>query len=870
MWWMRKKERDLARELRGHLELEAEDRRAGGAGTESAHFAARRALGNVTAIQEEVRAAWGWTWLERLAQDLRFAARMLRKDRGFTATAVLTLALGIGANTAIFSLVRTVLFRALPFRDADRLVVVWEDNSHAGFPRDTPAPANFADWKAQNRVFEDMAAEIWQTFNLTGDGDPERVTGLRVTGNFFAVLGVKPAGGRMLLPEDDTPEANQVAVVGYALWQRRYGGARSLVGRTIMVDDEKRTVVGIAPPGFEFPSKGTELWVPAALTPRDMAQRTSHYLTVVGRLKPGTSLARAQGDMTAIARKLEQDHPDSNKYLGAVVVPMREQFVGDLRPALNILLATVGAILLIACANVAHLLLARGSARSREMAVRAALGAGRTRVIWQLLTESLVLGGLGALAGAALSTATFRFLGRLIPDAFPEGTHLGLDLPVLEFTAGIALLTSLLFGAGPAFSATRFDVNRALKSRTGKGGRRTRSALVVAEMTLTLVMLVSAGLLLGSYSRIRGVDVGFHPENLLIVETPLAPSKYGAQARRTQFYRDVLERVSAQPGVVSAGYVNFPPLTLRGGAHLFRIEGRPEPRPGQVPAQIATNRTASTGYLRTMGIPLLRGRYFDEHDGPEAPLVIDINQTMARTFWPNQDAVGKRIQFGRAGTIQPWYTIIGVVGDVRQMGLDVPTRAEMYFPLAQVGPGGSFFWPRDLVVRTAGDPLRAVSDVRRAVAAVDREQAVFTGRTMEDILDGEVSNRHTQMILLVAFALLALALAAVGLYGLLAYAVAQATPEIGLRMALGAQRGRVVGGIVGRGLALAICGVGAGLAVSWAMTRAIASLLFHTSPRDPVTFAAGALVLLAVAAAASFVPARRAASIDPAGALRHE
>ena len=870
------KERDdeLRREIESHLDAEAEDYVADGMSAEQAREAARRRFGNVTRTEEEVRAIRTRIWFADLRQDVRHAGRMLRKNRAFTAIAVLTLALGIGANTAIFSLVHAVAIRPLPFPDPDRLVVIWEDFRGRGGPATVEAaPGNFKDWKDQNRVFEGMEAISGrETFNLTGRGDPERLAGARVTDNLFSLLGVRPIMGRVFLDDSDRARGTPVALISDGLWRRRFGADPSLVGQPITLDGLPHTVLGIVPADLQFPAKGAEVWVPVPFTPQQLAQRTTWYLYVVARLKPGVSLEQARADMGSIAQRLAEQNPGTNTRLGVTVVPLHEQYVGAARPLLILLVGTVGVVLLIACVNVAHLLLARGAERRREIAVRCAIGAGRGRVLRQLLTESAVLGTLGATAGLALALAASRFLTRLIPENFPQGMTLGLEPTVLVVSAASALLTTILFGTGPSFAASRVDLQDALRQAAMRGSTRRdrgiRNALVVAEVALTVVLLTAAGLLLRSYSQLSVVDIGFPAGGLLVGETPLSPLRYRGTPRRAQFVADVLQRFETLPGVESAGYVNYLPMTFPGGRNGFAIEGRPAPTPTQVPRQLAINRAITPDYLRTLGVPLRRGRYFDQRDGPDAPGVVIINDTMARTFWPDEDPIGRRIRFG--GPPASW-TIVGIVGDVRQIELDLSPEPEMFVPLTQLPAlTPPFIWPRHFVIRTAGDPLALTAAVRAAIASVDDDQPVANLQTMEQLVDGQLSDRGTQLALIGAFSILALVLASVGLYGVLSYAVTQQTPEIGLRMALGATRTSVVSTLVRRTCRLTFAGLVIGLAAASLVTRTFAVLLYEVSPTDPFAFAATAGVLIAVAAVACLAPARRATRIDPLVALRAE
>ncbi|HEU4618322.1 MAG TPA: ABC transporter permease [Gammaproteobacteria bacterium] len=816
-----------------------------------------------------------------LAQDLRYALRMLRRSLSFTILAVLILALGIGANTSIFSVVSAVLLKPLPFEEPDRLVILWEDASAVGGPnRAEPAPANFVDWKARSRSFEDMALfNGLITYNLTGSGEPERLAGTRTTANLFSVLGLEPILGRTFSADDEGPDAVPVAVVSETLWVRRFGADPGLVGKDIVLDGVKHTVIGIVPPDFRFPDKDTEVWVPASFTPEELAQRNNHYLYVVARLKPGVTLAEAQAEMTSVANAMAEDYPATNANLGVTVSPLREELArgasvlggGDVRRALVALLGAVALVLLVTCANVANLLLARGTARRKEIALRQALGANRPRVLRQLLTESAVLGALGLVAGIGLSVACLGYLARLIPATLPDGTAPALDLRVLGFTAAIALVTVLLFGAGPAFAAARVDFSESLKKGIGRGagprGALAGNALVVVEITLTVVLLAAAGLLLRSYADLLAVDPGFRPDHLLIAETNLPPSKYSDAPRRKAFYTAVLERVRALPGAASAGYVTVPPLVFKGGRTIVGIEGQPPPSPESITRYLAADRAVSAGYLETLGVPLLRGRRFDARDVADGAPAVIVNEAMARAYWPGEDPVGRRFRMGSRDA--PWLTVVGVVGDVRQMGLDVPPDREFYQPLEQISPDVFFLWPRYLVVRTSGDPLALAPALRRAVWDVDPDQPVDI-RTMSDVFDAELANRTTQLTLVGGFAALALLLAAIGLYGVLSYTVARRSSEIGLRMALGAQRAAVVGAVVRNALLMAVLGVALGLAGSFALSRVLASFLFEVSPTDPATFAAVSAGLLLVALVASYVPARRAAGVDPASALRIE
>jgi putative ABC transport system permease protein len=806
--------------------------------------------------------------METLWQDLRFGLRMLLSKPGFTLIAVLSLALGIGANTAIFSLVDAVLLRPLPFQEPERLVIVWEDAAKIGFPRNTPAPANYADWKAQNQVFEDMAALNWRSLALTDEGEPEKVETQGVTANFFPLLGVKPMLGRSFTPEEDKEGSDRVAVVSYGLWQRRFGGDPALVGKEILLDGQKRTVLGVMPAGFQFLSKDTGLWVPMAFSPEELANRGGHYLTVVARMKPGVTLAQASADIAGVTKRINQEHSWHGFELGSVVISLREQLAGDVRASLLVLLVAVGCVLLIACANIANLLLSRGTARYREIAVRTALGAGRGRVVRQLLTESILLATAGGLTGLVFAWLSFSFLKQIIPDSMASNAGVKIDARIFGFTLLLSLLTGIVFGLAPALQAAKVDLNEALKSGgrtgTGSGHRRLRGALVVTEIALALVLLVGAGLLIQTFLKLRALDIGVNPENVLTLRTQLPRSKYGELPKRTAFYQQVLERVRALPGVTAAGYTTAVPLTWKGGTSGFTVEGKE-----QGPGQDANNRQVTAGYLETMGVKLRQGRFFDEHDDAQSQPAAIINETMARQYWPGENAVGKRFKLGGTDSTSPLRTVIGVVGDVKEMGLEAPPKAEMFFPFQHL-PDMLWNMPRDLTVRTTGNPMSLVASVRQAVWSVDPAQPISNVRTMDEILSEEVAQRRIGMTLLAAFAALALLLASLGIYGVLSYAVTQRTQEIGIRMALGANRQAVLRLVMADGMRLAVAGVAIGLGLSFALTRLMTGLLFGVSASDPRTLAGVTLLLTAVALVACYVPARRATKVDPMIALRYE
>ena len=809
--------------------------------------------------------------MESFLNDIRYGIRGLLKRPGFTAISVITLALGIGANTAIFSVVNAVLLKPLQLREPERLVMVWEDAAFVGFPRNTPAPANYVDWKTQNHSFEDMAASATASFNLTGDGEPERVSAYSVTANFLPLLGVQPLLGRVFVPDEDRPGANKVTVLSYQLWQSRYGGDRQIINRNIQLDGEKYTVVGVMPAGFQFLDNEVRLWVPLRLEPADLTNRGGHYLTVVARLKQDVNLTQAQADMSAIMVRIAKDHPNESfdGKLGAIVLPMREQLVGDVRGSLLVLLVAVAFVLLIACANVAGLLLARAVSRRREIALRVALGANRLRVVRQLLTESLLLASMGGVIGSALAVWSFAFLQKLIPENMAASTSLKLDIRILLFALVVSIITGIVFGLAPALQAANADLNEALKQNSSRATStgRLRNAMIVFEVALSLVLLVGAGLLIQTLFQLFNQYSVLAPEKVLTLRTVLPLAKYKEPQQRTGFYQQVLKRVEHLPGVVSAGYSTTVPLSWKGGTSGFYPEGIKEPIPGM--AYDANHRQVSADYLKTMNIPLRQGRYFDDRDDEQSLPVVIINETMARQYWPGESALGRRFKLDDLDAKRPWMEVVGIVADIRQMGLDVPVKAEMYMPYQQV-KDYEFYTPRDLVIRTSGDTSSLMGGVRQAVREVDPDQPISNVATMAELLGVEAAQRRMGMIMLVAFAVLALLLASLGIYGLLAYFVTQHTNEIGMRLALGATRRNIVMLVLRKGMGLTLLGVTIGLAASFALTRLMSSLLFGVKAADPLTFVIVPLVLAGVALLACSIPARRATKVDPMVALRYE
>jgi predicted permease len=810
--------------------------------------------------------------MNTLWQDARYGMRMLRKSPGFTLVAVVALALGIGANSAIFSVVNAMLLRPLPYADPERLVVVWETNPSLSstFLRthNEASPANFRDWREQNTVFESIGAYRWNTFNLTGTDTPEQLVGNRATASLFRALGVKPLVGRTFAEEEDAAGAGRVVVLSYGLWQRRFGGDPSVVGKQITLDAESHTVVGVMPPSFEFPNASTELWTPLSLDAADAASRRAHYLYTRARLKPGVTVRQAQAEMNNIAARLRRQYPDTNTDRDVRLVPAHEDAVEFARGGLFVLLAAVGFVLLIACANVANLSLARATARHRELSIRAALGASRARMIRQMLTESVLLSLAGGVGGILLAMWGLDLLLASVPREFALNFHgwnqIKLDRWVLGFTVLVSVATGLLFGIVPALHATKTDLNESLKEggrgSTAHARRHFRDGLVVAEVALALVLLVGAGLMLKSFVRLLDVKPGFDAKNVVTMGLSLPEARYSKPEQWADFYRRLVERLRAQPGVESATVINSLPMGGNGGTTTFIFEGRPAPPRGQYPE--ANFRVAGTDYFKTLRIPVLRGRVFAEQDVKGKPDVAIVNETFARLYYPNEDPVGKRV-LETDGTNPT--EIVGVVGDVKHWGLDDEPEPFIYVTHAQSPDPGM-----TIAVRSAVDPAGVAAAVRRETRALDADLPVFDIKSLEQRLDESSSRRRLTVFLLGVFASVALLLAAVGIYGVMAYSVSQRTHEIGIRMALGARTADVVRLVLRQGMTLAVVGVGVGVGASLALTKLIKAMLFRVSPSDPATFAVVALSLAAVALLACYVPARRATKVDPMIALRYE
>jgi putative ABC transport system permease protein len=805
-----------------------------------------------------------------LIQDLRYGVRMLWKSPGFTIVAVLTLALGIGANTAIFSVVNGVLLRPLPFRDPSRLVLIAEKSS---FPIISTSYENYLDWRDQSHSFESMEATRGSSITLTGAGEPERLNVRMATAGLFSMLGINAQIGRTFLPEEDRAGGTPVALLSYGLWQRRFGGSADIIGKTVNLDLQPYTVVGILPSGFQI-LQPADLYLPFTPWAKTLpADRNWHPgIIPLARLKQGVSKEQARGEMVGITKRLEQQYPDYNTGTSADVVGLQDEIVQNSRPALLLLLGAVSFVLLIACANVANLLLARAASRGREVAIRTAMGASRGRVIRQLLTESVLLSLAGGLLGVIVALAAVGLLPKIAGDSIPQGAPIGLDPWVLAFTAVVSLFTGLLFGIVPALRTANLDLRGTLNegsrgSTAGPGQHVLRGALVAMEIALAMLLLVGSGLLLRSFSRLQEVPPGFQPDHLLVADIPLSPTAYAKPQDRYQFFDRLVERAKSLPGVRSAAAASFLPVSGGGSIIHFNITGHPPKSPHEFVA--AGYRTITPNYLETLGVPLLQGRFFTRGDNEKSPAVVIINATMAHTFFPNENPLGKRLQLGALPEQEvPTMEIVGVVGDVH-FGLGTDPQAEMYLPYRQADLLLPVF-QLSVVMRTAGDPSLETSALRSALAEIDPNQPLVKVRTMEENMATTVAQPRFRTWLIGILAMLALVLAAVGVYGVMSYTVTQRTSEIGVRVALGAQPRDVFRIIVGQGLRLALFGVGVGLVAALVLTRLLQSFLFGISAYDPLTFIAVSLLLTLVAVAASYFPARRATRVDPMIALRYE
>jgi predicted permease len=869
---------DLAVSIQEHLEERTEELMEDGLSREEAARKARREFGNVTVISERSREAWQWPRLESIWADMRFALHQLRKSPGFATTAILTLALGVGATTAIFSVVKAVLLAPLPYKDAGRIVAVWTANAARGDHGHPSTAADFAIWKQRGGVFEDLAPSYDDEHTLTGQGAPQLLIGYAVAANYLRILGVEPQLGRLYTDQEDSPKGPHVALLSDHLWRTTFHSDPGIVGKAITLDGSQYSVLGVMPRSFDYPTT-VQIWTPTALAPSAFDDYSHSYVRILGRLKPGITVAQAQKTLNALEAEIAAQHPDTDTGNRVVLVPLREQLVGDIRKPLLLLMAAVGLVLLIACANTAGLALARDAERQKEIAVRLALGATRLRLLRQFVTESLVLAAIGGAAGMPLAFAGTHFLLRLFPNdvanlGIPKVTQIPIDRGVFAFAFGITLLTAVLFGIAPVVKAMQTQADTAMNDSTrgstaGRRGNRSRNAVVISEVALSLVLLTAAGLVIASFQRVIHADLGFQPDHLLSLEVLLPTDRYprADQTKMRVFVDEVVKRLNALPGVRSAGATNFLPLSGFWGTSSFLLRGQAPPKQGQAPE--ADDRVITPEYPHTMGIPLLRGRNFSDADRAGSPQVILINQTMAERFFKGRDPIGEELNLNPpaqgAADKPDWWRIVGVTGDVKAFGQDQPTHADIYRSFDQQP-----FPIIAFTIRAATDPATMIKTAEQALWSVDPELAVFKAIPMDQLADQSLAVRRASSVLVSAFAVLALVLACIGIYGVMAYAVTQRTQEIGVRMALGAQRGDVLRLILGLGLRLTIVGVLIGLAGAFVSTRLMGSLLFEVSAANPLAFSLPAALLVAVTVLAAYLPARRAASIDPMRALRAE
>jgi putative ABC transport system permease protein len=859
------KEAELNEELQFHLEEEAEQRQEDGLSEDNARWAARRELGNLVLVKENARRAWGWTRLEQFALDAGYGLRQVRRNPAFSAIAIATLALGIGGITAMFSAVDAVLIRPLPYAGADRLVMIWDDLTGEGRSGHMPAPAEWMEWRRHNTVFTDVAATQPGDATLSGDSEPEQVPARKATANLWSVLGVKPLIGRVFTEEEDE-KGVRVVVISHGLWQRRYGGSPDVLGRKISVNDSPYEVIGVMPREFFFmPARDIDLWMPASFPASMRTNFSWHDAQVVARLKPGVTLERAQESMAALSRQVTAK--DFRGPHSVVVKPLREEMAGKTQTALSVLLCASAALLLIACVNLANLLMSRNAARGREVAVRAALGAGRGRLVAQFLTESLVLAALGAVGGLLLAMPAMRFLETLVPETM--GTvRLVLAWRALAFCTGVAIAATLTFGLAPALRGSRLAPQKGLREGArGTVGARShwlQHSLIVIETALAVVLLTSGGLLLQTFQHLRNTDLGIRSEKLLTFETPLF--RYRDFDRRVAFVNAQLEQVRAIPGVVNAGAISRIPLTAGDQATFYLLAGQSTENAPR--GQVALTRVVTRDYFQTIGARLREGRFFEVSDRrSESPVAI-VNESFANRDFPGRSPLGAKLKFGRLNEKGYWYTIAGVVKEIRDRGVTEELRPTIYRLHEQADQSGD--QPSGIVVRTAVEPASIVSAVRQAIWSVDKNQPIWRVRTLEEIVDRQLSTPTQSTTLLSAFALLALLLASLGLYGVLSYAVTQRANEIGLRLALGARSSEILLYFGKWGLALTLTGLIIGLALAANAARAMTSLLYGFRPDYVPTVTAVSCILLVVAALACFVPALRASRIDPVIALRNE
>ncbi|HEV2489586.1 MAG TPA: ABC transporter permease [Candidatus Acidoferrales bacterium] len=885
--WRRRQE-DLREELESHLDLAARDRMERGDAPQEACTAARREFGNAAVVREVTHDQWGWAWLENLLQDIRFGLRMLRKSPGFTAVAVLTLALGIGANTAIFSVIDAVLIRPLPFQDPDRVVQILE--TAAGLPYVSASGEDYFDWESQNHTLEASSITTWtQDYNASGAGQPERVTAIRAEANFFSVIGAQPLIGRGFAPGEDQEGKDHVAVVSYGFWQRHFAGNADALGKSLELNSQPYIIVGVMPRWFNYP-QATDVWIPIDKTVKGTSARGNYSFRVIGRLKPRVSVEQAQADLSAISSRLTQLYPDTNKDRSARVVPLKTRITQDSRPQLLILLGAVGLVLLVACANVANLLLARAARREREMVLRGALGASRSRIVRQLLTESVLLSLGGALLGLLGASWCVNLADSIASLPVPRANPIQLNFSVLSFTIAVTLFVGILFGFAPALAFSRVNLAQALRESSrsvssASGWRRhMRDALVVTEIAISLALLIGAGLLLRTFARMRTAEIGVIPENVLTMAVILPESKYPQLPQRRAFYDQLISRIQSSPGITAAAVVQTLPLE---GDHTWG--GYPEGAPDWRSSLVQLNVDFVTpDYFRVLGIPFRAGRNFTPQDFDRALTVSAqfsdylkknpnfvfgerreflcsaiLSRAAAQALWPNQDPIGRIFVSGNIPV-----QVVGVVGDVKEGSIRDAALPQAYFPLTQELDNP--FYPERIVVKREMPNQSALALIRSSLDQLDSTLPLFSVRTMQQVIAEDMQDTSLQTVLLGVFAAVALILAAIGIYGVMSYVVEQRTHEIGIRVALGARRLDVLRLILGRGARLTFAGIAIGLFLAFALTRLMAKLLYGVTATDPLTFTSVALLLIVVALAACYIPARRAMRVDPMVALRYE
>src|SRR5215813_9358446 len=864
----RRADRELEEEIRTHLELETQEKIEEGLSPEEARAAARRRFGNQTLLSEVSREVWGFRSIERLIQDLRFGIRMFLKSPGLTAVLILTIALGIGFNSALFSVVNTLLLNPLPFPDADRLVIAWTRAAKISSDRLGVTPEGFAEWRKQIQSFSGITASAIMLYNLSGTDEPERIQARRVSANFFSVLGIKPVLGRDFLPEDDELKSERVVILNQSVWQRRFNADPSLIGRTITLNDQPYTVIGILPREFRFPQiyegySSPEIWTPLQL--ESLPERGAPFLNVFARLKPGLASETAQAELNAIERGLETVYPQTHSGISVQLVRLQDQVVGKVRLSLLILFGAVGIVLLIACANVSNLLMARATARRSEMALRLAIGASRRRLIRQLLTEGVLLAVVGGALGLLIASLARPLLLSFGGQSIPRADEVVIDTRVLLFTLSLSLIIGLVFSVLPAIQTSGLNPNRFLKEgaksgTSGKSGNRLRGLLIVIQVALALALTIGAGLLMRSFLTLLRVNPGFEPKKVLTFDLFLPPEKFGTQA--AEFYRGLTEKLDALPGVDAAGAINALPLSGVDFTWSFFIEGQ---QTSDRPLGRVDYRVVTPDLFQAIGIPLKRGRIFTKQDSREATPVGVINEAMARRYWPDEDPIGKRFRVQGPINDNPWTTIIGVVGDVKHAGLDQDPAPTIYRPHQQ-NPRADM----TVVMRTQSEPLTLANSARNQAHEMDKDLPISNLREYTYFVSKSVAQRRFAMLLLTGFAALALLLALFGIYGVLSYSVNLRTRELAIRQALGAQACDLTALVVRQGMSLVLLGIGIGLGVALALTRLMKTLLFGVSATDPLTFTTIALLLTFVALLACWIPARRATKADPITALRSE